>query len=285
MSNPTDYSVQGHLTISFPMKSAADCAAARDKIPTLVPDLYRAADAMGTLHYCRFIELNDTIYLLADFDGDVETILEGLAKHLGPVLNPVFGHVSDAPPTPVANNTQAFVKWAKDHYIEPFATYCAYPGATVQKIKSLASAAGIALNMAGVEQHPLLVIMPMRSRLSVVALQATFMVLGSHINKGGDAVGTVHFIHVARLTVDQVGFFTIYDGTFDNYIQDFADQLGPAFDLMFKLVVDPIPTPTSKNVGPFTKWTREHDLAPLAFYSAYPGLQVQDIKALLADAS
>ena len=69
MSNPTDNSVQGHLTISFPMKSPADCAVAREKIPPWVPDLYRAADAMGTLHYCRFIEVGDTIYLLADFDG------------------------------------------------------------------------------------------------------------------------------------------------------------------------------------------------------------------------
>ncbi len=70
---------QGHLTIIFPMKSAADCAAVCNEMPALIPDLYRAADTMGTLHYCRFIVLNeDTVCLLADFDGELEEVLEDL---------------------------------------------------------------------------------------------------------------------------------------------------------------------------------------------------------------
>ena len=52
---------------------------------------------------------------------------------------------------------------------------------------------------------------------------------------------------------------------------------------MFKFTKNPPPTPTSKNAAPFTKWVKDHDLAPLAFYSGYPGLQVQDVKALLAE--
>ena len=79
-----------------------------------------------------------------------------------------------------------------------------------------------------------------------------------------------------------VGFFTIYDGPFEKYTQDFADRLGPAFDLLFRFTKNPPPTPTAKNAGPFSAWVRDHDLAPLAFYSGYPGLQVQDVKALLS---
>ena len=86
-----------------------------------------------------------------------------------------------------------------------------------------------------------------------------------------------------KLPHNQVGFFTIYDGPFDKYAQDFADQLGPAFDLLFIFTKNPPPTPTSKNAVPFSKWVKDHDLAPLAFYSGYPGLQVQDVKALLAE--
>ena len=95
-------------------------------------------------------------------------------------------------------------------------------------------------------------------------------------------MGTVHFAHLVDLPGNHIGFFTIYDGPFDKYAQDFADQLGPAFDLIFKFTIDPPPTPTSKNASAFTQWVKDHDLAPLAFYSAYPGLQVQDVKALLA---
>ena len=98
-------------------------------------------------------------------------------------------------------------------------------------------------------------------------------------------MGTVHFAYLVDLSDDRVGFFTIYDGPFDKYAQDFADQLGPAFDLIFKFTATSPPTPTSKNAAPFTKWVKDHDLAPLAFYSAYPGLLVQDVKALLADSA
>ena len=83
--------------------------------------------------------------------------------------------------------------------------------------------------------------------------------------------------HLVALPGNHVGFFTIYDGPFDKYTQDFADKLGPAFDLMFKFTKNPPPTPTSKNAAPFSQWVKDHDLAPLAFYSGYPGLQVQDV--------
>ena len=61
-----------------------------------------------------------------------------------------------------------------------------------------------------------------------------------------------------------------------------AEKLGPAFDLLFKFIIDPPPTPTAKNAAAFTRWVEAHDLPPIGFYSAYPGLQVQDVRELLA---
>ena len=190
--------------------------------------------------------------------------------------------MSDPPPTPVASNRKEFVAWARAHAIRPFAEYSAYPGATALQIRSEADKAGIELDAAGAQQLPLLVIMPMKGPVSILAVTAAFQVLIGYLKKGGDAVGTVHFAHLVKLPHNQVGFFTIYDGPFDKYTQDFADQLGPAFDLLFRFTKNPPPTPTSKHAGPFSAWVKEHDLSPLAFYSGYPGLQVQDVKALLA---
>ena len=154
---------QGHLTIAFPLNSPADDTALRSWLSAMVPDLYRAADAMGTLHYCRFIAVDEeTVYLLADFDGELEAVLEDLPQHLGPILDPVLAHVSGPPPTPVANNAKAFVDWATDHTVKPFVDYEAYPGATAQQIRSAAEMAGIELDPAGAEQLSLLVIMPMK---------------------------------------------------------------------------------------------------------------------------
>ena len=274
---------QGHLTIAFPMKSRAASSAVRDLMAGLQADLYEAADAVGTLHYCRFISLDDeAVYLLADFDGRLEAVLEGLAQHLGPILDPVLRHVSDAPPTPVASNVKEFVAWARAHSIRPFAEYSAYPGATARQIRSEAAESGVELELAGAKQLPLLVIMPMKGRVSIFAVSAAFQVLMGYLKKGGDAVGTVHFAHLVKLPHNQVGFFTLYDGPFDKYTQDFADTLGPAFDLLFRFTKNPPPTPTSKHARPFSAWVKEHDLSPIAFYSGYPGLQVQDVKALLS---
>ncbi len=277
---------QGHLTLAFPMKSRAGSSAVRELMAGLQAELYDAADAIGTLHYCRFVAVDDeTVYLLADFDGRLDDVLEDFANHLGRILDPVFGHVSDPPPTPVASNARAFVAWARAHCIRTLAgySYSAYPGATAREIRSEAARAGVELDVASAQQLPLLVIMPMKGRLAILAVQAAFQVLPRYINKGGDSVGTVHFAFLVKLPHNQVGFFTIYDGPFDKYAQDFADRLGPAFDLLFKFTRNPPPVPTSKNAVRFSEWVRDHDLTPLAFYSGYPGLQVQDVKALLAE--
>ena len=92
----------------------------------------------------------------------------------------------------------------------------------------------------------------------------------------------MHFAHLVQLPNNQIGFFTIYDGPFEKYTQDFAEKLGPAFDLIFKFTIDPPPTPTAKNAAAFTKWVEAHDPPPIGFYVAYPGLQVQDVRELVA---
>ena len=166
-----DRPAQGHLTLSFPMKSDADGAAVRDQFPALVAELARAADAMGTLHYCRLLALEDgTVLLLADFDGHLEAVLADLPKHLGPVLDPVLAHVSNPPPTPVADDPTAFVAWARPRCIKAFADYSAAPGVTARTIKSAAIEAGVELDAESAAQLPLLVIMPMKGRSSVLAV-------------------------------------------------------------------------------------------------------------------
>ena len=265
------------------MRSRAGTSAVMDQLAGSQAALYEAADAIGTLHYCRFIAVDEAIYLLADFDGPLDDVLEALAGQLGSILDPVLEQVTDPPPTPVASNVEAFVPWARAHCIRAFADYSAYPGATVRQIASEAAAAGIELDVASATQLPLLVIMPMKGRLSILAVEAAFQLLTGYLKKGGDSVGTVHFASLVKLPGNQVGFFTIYDGPFEKYTQDFADRLGPAFDLLFKFTKNPPPTPTAKHAGPFSTWVRDHDLAPLAFYSGYPGLQVQDVKALLSE--
>ena len=82
---------------------------------------------------------------------------------------------------------------------------------------------------------------------------------------------------------NHLGFFTIFDGDFEKYIQDFADKTSFTFDTLFPHIVGAPPTPVAKNAQAFIQWASENNYPPIGFYSAYPGLSVQDIKALLAD--
>ena len=104
------------------------------------------------------------------------------------------------------------------------------------------------------------------------------------MTKGADSIGTLHFAHFVRLANTHLGFFTIYDGSFETYIQDFTNKMGTIFDILYGYVNDPPPLPVAKNAEAFFQWNVAHNLPPIGYYSAYPGLAVRDIKALLADA-
>jgi hypothetical protein len=274
--------VQNHLTVAFPIKSPADGKALADTLPPLMSDLAKAADAIGKVHYSRFVILSEkTLLFLADFDGEQETLLANLAKQAGPVFDAFLKHVDNPSFGPVADNAEAFVKWAAEHSLRPKAVYTAYPNATVKDIKSRALAAGVSGTS---EQLPFLVIMPLKSGLAAAVLEeGVFRVAGPILTNGSDSIGTLHLAHFVPLEDNKLGFFTVYDGPFDKYIQDFAEKLGPVFDLLFKFVIDPPPTPTAKNADALTKWVAAHDLPPIGMYKAYPGLTVQDVNALIAD--
>jgi len=65
---------QSHFTISFPLKSAADAKALPEVLSPLMPALFQAEDAIGTIHYSRFTVLSDKTFLF------LATLMENSAK-------------------------------------------------------------------------------------------------------------------------------------------------------------------------------------------------------------
>jgi hypothetical protein len=274
---------QNHFTISFPLKTPADAKALAEQLPPLMPKMFKAADTIGRIHYSRFTILSErTLLFLADFDGDFGPLLGDLAKAAGPVFDAIFQHVDNPPPTPIAANAAAFVEWSASHLLHPVNLYTAYPDATVKDIKALASAANIS---GGCELNPFLVILPMKSKLAFIEVQLILRVRGHGTTKDLDKVGTPHFAQFVPLEDNQIGFFTVYDGSFDKYIADFTKNIGPVFDLIFKFTKNPPPSPCGKHLQEFIDFATAANRAPIGFYQAYPGLSVQDIHALLADST
>ena len=274
---------QSHLVIDFPIKASATAKALADELPAFMPDFARAQDDLGTVHFSRFMVVGDEkkLLFLSDIDGENDQHIERLVERAGPVFDAIFEHVDDPPATPVAGNRQGVSKWLKRHVREPLDTYFAYEDASVQDVKEAARAAGFTGNTS---QGALLTYMAFKSRVQGFVSKAVGpAMLREKGHKANDVVGTLHFSHWVPFENNHLGFFTIFDGDFAKYIQDFADKTSFAFDTIFPNIVGAPPTPVAKNAQAFYQWALENNYPPIGFYSAYPGLGVQDIRALLAD--
>jgi hypothetical protein len=267
--------------LAFPMKSPSGAAALAEELPPLMPGMFQALDVIGTVHYSRFTQLSEkTLLFLGDFDGEFGPLMLEVARHAGPVFDTIFAHVDNPPPTPVSSNAEAFVEWAADHLLHSVFTYSAYPGATAREIKALAAAADVKGNS---RPNTFLVILPTKSTLAFVELQFILRMKNHSIRGDLDKVGTPHFAQFIPLEDRQLGFFTVYDGSFDKYIDDFTRNIGELFDFLFKFTKGPPPSPCRKHVQEFIDFAAAVNRAPIGFYQAYPDLTVQDIKALMAD--
>jgi hypothetical protein len=272
---------QSHFTLSFPLKSPDDATAIAEELPPLMRSLFQAEDGIGTIHYSRFAVLSDkTLLFLGDFDGDFTQLMTDLAVHAGRVFDAIFQHVTDPPPTPIASNPPAFVEWAAEHLLHALNLYTAYPDVTVREIKAMASAADV---VGGGELNVFLVVLPAKSRLAFFEIELLLKARGRGITKDLDTVGTPHFAQFVPLEDNQIGFFTVYDGDFEKYIADFTKNIGEVFDLLFKFTKGAPPAPCRKHLQEFVDFAAGANRAPIGFYQAYPGLSVQDIKALIAD--
>jgi hypothetical protein len=220
------------------------------------------------------------LLFLGDFDGEFAELMANLATLAGPVFDAIFQHVENPPPSPVASSSEAFVEWAAGHLVQAVNLYTAYPGVTAKEIKALASAADV--TGAG-ELHPFLVILPMKSKLAFIEVQLLLRARGRGTTKDLDKVGTPHFAQFVPLEDNQIGFFTVYDGSFETYIADFTKNIGEVFDLIFKFTKNPPPSPCRKHLQEFIDFAAGANRTPIGFYQAYPGLTVQDIHALIAD--
>jgi len=237
------------------------------------------SDAVGTLHFARWINLHDhnQIAFFSSFDGSLRKYIEDFAKYMGATFDLLFKHVVNAPPMPVAKNVDAFYDWIVANNLPVSGYYSAYPTLTVQDIRSRAGVVKGAVNQ-GV-QSPITLVLPAKSPEHLAA--ATQLVTQSwpRFEEAADAMGTMHFARFLPLGTSALAYFSKYDGTLENHIQDLSTRFGPFFDGILDNLVDPPPTPVQKNPKDFAKWISARNVKPWWFYTAYPKLSVQDIRA------
>ena len=200
----------------------------------------------------------------------------------GPLFDAIFEHVDDPPATPVADDPPEVIKWLRHHAREPLDTYFAYEDASVRGDQGVRSRCGLHRHHAA---EP-----PAHVHVHQVPSAGLCLEACGEIHPRGqrteasNSLGTLHFSHWVPFEHNHLGFFTIFDGDFEKYIQDFAEKTSFVFDAVFPHVEGAPPTPVAKNAQAFHEWALVANHPPIGFYSAYPGLGVQEVRALLADA-
>lgn len=134
--------VQQPLTLVMAIKSPEDCVALRAKIEALqaLPrernPVIRALDDIGTVHFARFVFLDDTrLAVITTYDGDFDRYIKDFVDHIGHVFDDLLVHMADAPPLSVRSHPDEFLDYVHRNDLRclpPF--YSAYPDRTVLDI-------------------------------------------------------------------------------------------------------------------------------------------------------
>jgi len=140
-------------------------------------------------------------------------------------------------------------------------------------------------------QNPLTLIMTVKSPTDSQVLQALLYKLQSappELNPIWTALNKLNTVHFARFVfLDanmKLAVITTYDGSFEDYINEFIDEIGDVFNALLAHMSDAPPLPVQQNRQQFLDYVRANDLRAIEpFYSAYPKATVLDIKAAIGD--
>lgn len=120
---------------------------------------------------------------------------------------------------------------------------------------------------------PLTLLMPVLPGTTPQQLAEDLATYGPQLNDALKSIGTVHYARTlvldpsvpnlqASLTSTSfvLGIVTEFDGSFDDYIQDFVTVVGPVFDALLKFVVGGAAViPVADNVPAFEAFIAKND--------------------------
>jgi hypothetical protein len=100
-----------------------------------------------------------------------------------------------------------------------------------------------------------------------------------------DKLAIVHFARFVFLNSNtELAVITSYDGSFEDYINEFIDNIGDVFNALLAHVDGAPPLPVQSNRQAFLDYVKQNDFRGLdPFYSAYPNATVLAIKAALSN--
>jgi hypothetical protein len=141
-------------------------------------------------------------------------------------------------------------------------------------------------------QNPLTLIMTIRSEAAFQELSALLAKIQSappEHNPIWVALTKLKTVHFARFVFlennTKLAVITTYDGRFEDYINEFIDEIGDVFNALLSHMKDAPPLPVQQHRSAFLDYVRANDLRAIEpFFSAYPKATVLDILAAVEQA-
>jgi hypothetical protein len=138
-------------------------------------------------------------------------------------------------------------------------------------------------------QNPLTLIMRIKSPEDFEKLEARIRQIQSappEKNPVWIALDKLRMVHFARFVFlennTRLAIITTYDGSFEDYLNEFIDEIGDVFNALLQHMDGAPPLPVQQNREAFHRYVKTHDLGCIEpFYSAYPRATVLDIQAAL----
>lgn len=140
-------------------------------------------------------------------------------------------------------------------------------------------------------QNPLTLIMTIRSPEDFQALNARIQKIQSNPPEKNPiwiALDKLKIVHFARFVFlennTKLAIITTYDGSFEDYLNEFIDETGDVFNALLQHMDGAPPLPIQQNRSAFRDYIKANDLGGIGpFYSAYPQATVLDIQAALSE--
>ncbi|SCX90516.1 hypothetical protein SAMN05216420_101287 [Nitrosospira sp. Nl5] len=140
-------------------------------------------------------------------------------------------------------------------------------------------------------QSPLTLVMTIRSPEAFQALNTLIQKIQSappEQNPIWAALDKLRIVHFARFVFlennTRLAIITTYDGSFEDYLNEFIDEIGDIFNTLLQYMDGAPPLPIQQNRGAFRDYVKANDLGAIGpFYSAYPQATVLDIQAALGE--
>lgn len=105
-----------NLVLPLKDKTAIGRAQAAMAIGSHLDEIYAGLDNVGTVHFARFVIIDNNLCMLSTYDGDFSNYIRDFVAQLGTVFDAVVALIEGGDAMiPTRDNIDAFINWVHDH--------------------------------------------------------------------------------------------------------------------------------------------------------------------------